>query len=119
MLTRDRGLIHVKQHGASSTLSHLFTQGINSAERLLQDAEFRRQAREVVEREDPSFAEVLPADRPRDAAAFEVTFAVITRSTRDSPLTLPFFSVVSLRAAAMRLRAFGFQVSVAEVHEQN
>ncbi len=119
VLTRDRGLIHVKQRGASSTLSHLFTQGINSAERLLQDAEFRRQAREVVEREDPSFAEELPADRPRDAAAFEVTFAVITRSTRDSPLTLAFFSVVSLRAAAMRLRAFGFQVSVAEVHEQN
>jgi uncharacterized protein (TIGR04141 family) len=78
-----------------------------------------QQARDVVEREDLTFADVLPADRPHDPAAFEVTFAVITRSSRDSPLTLPFFSVVSLRGAAMRLRAFGFRVSVAEVHEQS
>ena len=42
---------------------------------------------------------------------------MITRSERKTPLTLPFFSVVSLRAAAERLRAFGFAVSVAEVHE--
>lgn len=118
VLTRDRGLIHVKQRGSSSTLSHLFAQGVNSAERLLQDQEFRRQAREVVEHEDTSFTDVLPADRPRDPRAFEVTFAVITRSTRQTPLTLPFFSVVSLRAAAARLQAFGFRVSVAEVHEQ-
>jgi uncharacterized protein (TIGR04141 family) len=118
VLTRDGGLIHVKQRGASSTLSHLFAQGVNSAERLLQDQEFRRQAREVVEREDASFADVLPRDRPHDPSAFDITFAVITRSNRQTPLTLPFFSVVSLRAAATRLRAFGFRVSVAEVHEQ-
>jgi len=119
VLTRTGGMIHVKQRGASSTLSHLFAQGINSAERLLQDVEFRRQAREVVEREDLSFSEVLPADRPDDPSRFEVTFAVITRSNRPTPLTLPFFSLVSLRAAAARLRAFGFRVSVAEVHEDN
>ncbi len=118
LLTRDGGFIHVKQRGSSSTLSHLFTQGLNSAERFLQDHEFRRQAREVVAREDPSFVGVLPADRPRDPHSFEVTFAVITRSTRQTPLTLPFFSVVSLCAAARRLRAFGFRVSVAEIHEQ-
>ena len=118
VLTRSGGMIHVKQRGASSTLSHLFAQGLNSAERLLQDAEFRRQARQVIERVDPSFADVLPADRPTDPSAFEITFAVITRSQRPVPLTLPFFSLVSLRAAIVRLRAYGFQVSVAEVHEQ-
>jgi uncharacterized protein (TIGR04141 family) len=117
ILTRDGGLIHVKQRGASSTLSHLFAQGVNSAERLLQDQEFRRQARDVIEHEDPSFADVVPAHRPHDPQAFEITFAVITRSTRPTPLTLPFFSVVSLCAAATRLRAFGFSVSVAEIHE--
>ncbi|MBS1887125.1 MAG: hypothetical protein JSU06_08040 [Actinobacteria bacterium] len=42
---------------------------------------------------------------------------MITRSTRDTPLTLPFFSLVNLRAAARRLRAYRFKVSVAEVHE--
>lgn len=119
VLTPDGGLIHLKQRGSSSTLSHLFAQGVNSAERLLQDQEFRRQARAVIARQDDSFSEVIPRDRPRDPSAFEITFAVITRSTRNTPLTLPFFSVVSLRAAAARLRAFGFRVSVAEVHESN
>jgi uncharacterized protein (TIGR04141 family) len=119
VLTRDRGLIHVKLRGSSSTLSHLFTQGVNSAERLLQDQDFRTKAREVVEAENPAFTDLLPAIRPNDPRDYEVTFAVITRSKRATPLTLPFFSVVSLRAAASRLRAFGFRVSVAEIHEES
>jgi len=116
ILTRDGGLIHVKHRGSSSTLSHLFTQGVNSAERLLQDADFRRRARAVVEAESPAFDGVLPADRPLPDA-HEVSFVVITRSDRETPLTLPFFSVVSLRAAASRLQGFGFRVSVAAVRE--
>jgi len=116
VLTRDRRLIHIKHRGSSSTLSHLFSQGLNCAERLLQDGDFRRNARAVVERENPEFADVRPVDRP-DPEAYEVCFVVITRSNRDTPLTLPFFSVVSLRTAASRLQAFGFGVSVAAVHE--
>jgi uncharacterized protein (TIGR04141 family) len=42
---------------------------------------------------------------------------VITRSERGTPLTLPFFSLVSLRAAVRSLRAFGFRVSLAEIRE--
>jgi len=42
---------------------------------------------------------------------------VLTRSDRDTPLTLPFFSVVSLRSAAMRLRALGYRVSATAVKE--
>lgn len=116
ILTRDGGLIHVKQRGSSSTLSHLFTQGANSAERLLQDADFREEARAVVRRESPEFGEVLSPDRP-SPEAHGVSFVVITRSDRKTPLTLPFFSVVSLRAAASRLQGFGFRVSVAAVRE--
>jgi uncharacterized protein (TIGR04141 family) len=117
VLTRAGGLIHVKHRGSSSTLSHLFAQGLNSAQRLLQDQDFRAMARDVVAAEDATFIDALPADRP-DAAAHEVSFVVITRSDRDSPLTLPFFSVVSLRTAAQRLMGFGFQVSVAAVRER-
>lgn len=118
ILTRDGGLIHVKHRGSSATLSHLFTQGVNSAERLLQDADFRSRARAVAARENSEFGEVLPADRP-SPETHEVSFVVITRSDRDTPLTLPFFSVVSLRAAASRLQGFGFRVSVAAIREQS
>jgi uncharacterized protein (TIGR04141 family) len=116
ILTRAGGLIHVKPRGSSSTLSHLFTQGVNSAERLLLDQEFRTKARAVAKKADSKFPAVLPARRP-DPTKHEISFAVITRSKRTTPLTLPFFSVVSLRAAARTLDAFGYRVSVAEVHE--
>lgn len=116
VLTRSGALIHVKQRGSSSTLSHLFTQGLNSAERLLTDPDFREEAADLIQRADASYADVWPRDRPRPEV-HEVVFAVITRSRRRTPLTLPFFSVVSLRAAARTLRGFGFRVSVAAVRE--
>jgi uncharacterized protein (TIGR04141 family) len=118
ILTLAGGLIHVKQRGSSSTLSHLFAQGVNSGERLLLDDTFRSKAHAVISTLDPEFGDVLPLDRPSDPGAHEVTFAVITRSKRSTPLTLPFFSVVSLRTAARTLQAYGFKVSVATVEER-
>lgn len=116
LLTGEGRFVHVKLRGSSSTLSHLFAQGTNSAERLILDDEFRLKARELLDGVDPDFASLIPEERPT-ASDFEVTFAVITRSNRDTPLTLPFFSLVNLRAATRRLHAYGFRVSVAEVHE--
>lgn len=118
ILTSDGRFIHVKLRGSSSTLSHLFTQGTNSAERLLADSEFRTKARAVISKLDPAYADVIPLDRPNSASEHEITFAVITRSTRETPLTLPFFSVISLRAAAQRLGAFGFPVTIAAIPEK-
>jgi uncharacterized protein (TIGR04141 family) len=116
VLTSTGTMIHVKQRGSSSTLSHLFAQGVNSAERLLGDPDFRSKARTVVAGVDGSFADVIPIDRP-DPSGRAVVFAVISRSRRDTPLTLPFFSVLSLRAAVQRLRALGCPVAVATVRE--
>jgi uncharacterized protein (TIGR04141 family) len=117
ILTPDGGLIHVKHRGSSSTLSHLFSQGVNSAERLLLDQDFRSKARSLAAAADQAYSEVLPIDRP-DSAKHTVSFVVITRSDRDTPLTLPFFSVVSLATAAQRLEGYLFKVSVAAVREQ-
>ncbi len=118
ILTREHQLIHVKHRGSSSTLSHLFAQGVNSAERLLLDEDFRSQARAVVAGADATYADVIGATKP-EASDYEICFVVITRSNRETPLTLPFFSVVSLRAAASRLRGFGFRLSVAAVTESH
>jgi uncharacterized protein (TIGR04141 family) len=116
VLTRDPTLVHVKQRGSSSTLSHLFAQGVNCAERLLEDPEFRDAARTVVAGADEAFADVLP-DRQPEPGEIEVAFVVLTRSDRDTPLTLPFFSVVSLRSAAVRLKALGYTVTATAVRE--
>jgi uncharacterized protein (TIGR04141 family) len=115
ILTRDPALIHVKHRGSSSTLSHLFAQGLNSAQRLLEQ-DFRTSARALTAAADPTYADVLPAAQPL-AADYEICFAVITRSTRPTPLTLPFFSVISLATAARNLRGYGFKVTVAAIQQ--
>ena len=117
ILTSEGRFIHVKLRGSSSTLSHLFSQGMNSAERLLADGDFREKARAMIADLDPAYADVIPTDRPKSADEHEITFAVVTRSERETPLTLPFFSVISLSVAAKRLRAFGFPVSIAAIPE--
>jgi uncharacterized protein (TIGR04141 family) len=94
----------------------LFLQGLNSADRLLSDDEFRKQARDVIKAVSPASVDLIPIARP-DPADYEVGFVVITRSKRTTPLTLPFFSVVSLRAAARALRGPGFRVAIAAVNE--
>jgi uncharacterized protein (TIGR04141 family) len=116
LLTSERQLIHVKKRGASSTLSHLFAQGVNSAEWLIQDPAFRDEARELIHGLDPGYAALIP-EGPIDPTEWEVAFVVITRSTRDSPLTLPFFSLVTLRSAVRRLQALRFRVSAKSVSE--
>jgi uncharacterized protein (TIGR04141 family) len=118
ILKGDGTLIHVKPRGSSSTLSHLFMQGLNSAERLLLDQDFRSAARAITTQENAAFANVLPEGRPQ-APDHQIAFVVITRSKRATPLTLPFFSVVSLRAAARQLDGFGFRVAVAAVYESH
>lgn len=62
------------------------------------------------------FSDAFPHGRP-EVGEYTVAFVVITRSVRQEFLTLPFFSRVSLRAAARRLELLGFNVKVAAVRE--
>jgi uncharacterized protein (TIGR04141 family) len=106
-------LIHVKRHLRSATLSHLIAQGVNSAEALLGDREFRKKARAEV---TGAFRRFFP-DAP-SARDMEVTYAVIARHNPEFPRNLPFFSQLSLTRAAERLRRQGVTVSVQEIPAQ-
>ena len=105
----DRQLIHVKRYTGSGTLSHLFNQGVVSAELLAYDRTFRQ-----------AFNELLPATHrlAQPAAAivpseYEVAYAIIPRRGRQ--LVLPFFSKVTMRNAARLLRQIGFRVSLTAI----
>jgi uncharacterized protein (TIGR04141 family) len=91
LFSDDRKLIHVKRYGQSSVLSHLFMQGLVSAESLLSDAQFRSAVNEKLpgthQLDDPN-ARPLPSQ-------YEVVFAI--ESTELGVLKLPFFSRVTLR----------------------
>lgn len=117
LLTLDGTFIHVKKRGRSSTLSHLFAQGIASAELLLNDDEFRSAATELVRALDNSFVSAIPADSG-GRESIKVAYVVLSRGQRpDRPFGLPFFSLVSLQAAARRLHNAGIAVFAQEIHE--
>jgi uncharacterized protein (TIGR04141 family) len=117
LLTRDGTFIHVKKRGRSSTLSHLFVQGITSTQMLLHDQTFLTDATKLVASLDESFADALP-DMLGARDQIKVAYVIVSRGQRaDKPFGLPFFSLVSLQAAARQLQNAGVELFVQEIKE--
>jgi uncharacterized protein (TIGR04141 family) len=114
LLSRDRQLVHVKRHLGSSNLSHLFAQGLVSAELLQSSPEFRRCAADAVsEFSDNPDAFDFFAEEGIIPSYFEVVFAIAERwDGRNPDQALPFFSKVNLREAATNLRERGYKVAL-------
>ncbi|QRN94909.1 TIGR04141 family sporadically distributed protein [Archangium violaceum] len=112
--------IHVKRKLRSSSLSHLFAQGVVSAETFLSDEKFRKDVKKAVEKKNPALAQLLgnPKDRP-DPNQYEVVFAVIAPPTKEKwPQALPFFSQLNLDRTATRLKLLGFRVALHRIDER-
>ena len=109
LLSSDRAFVHVKAKTKSSTLSHLFAQGLNSAQ-AFRDRRFRQLAREHC----PASHHFIFDDEPR-IADHTVTFAVITRTPGELRAALPFFSKQSLVNAAGELSNMGYQVRLKKI----
>jgi uncharacterized protein (TIGR04141 family) len=109
ILTPNKKLLHVKRYSGSQQMSHLFAQGVVSAELFVSDAEFREKVNDKL----PDAHKLAdPSARP-NAADYEVVFTIISKSA--NALNLPFFSKVSLRNARRRLEGYGFRVSKKKV----
>jgi uncharacterized protein (TIGR04141 family) len=117
LLTSGRQFIHVKRHLGSSDLSHLFAQGLVSAELLQSSVPFRKAAR----------AKIAEAAQGRDGFDFvseagittndiEVVYAIAERWKGRTPVdALPFFSKVNLRETAQNLSSRGFRVGLFQI----
>jgi uncharacterized protein (TIGR04141 family) len=115
--------IHIKRKTRSSTLSHLFSQGVIAAQAFLSDEAFRKQLRQFVSAQKrPNLVKRLGDTAKKPAhGSYEVIFAVITgapRSGRSWPLSLPFFSQLNLTNAAERLDMLGCNVGICRIDEQ-
>lgn len=106
---KGKALVHVKRYGDSSTLSHLFNQGVISGSLFLWDGRFRK---ELNNKLPASHRLAKPDQRPR-AEDFEVAFGIISRSR--SKLVLPFFSRVALRNAYRTLNSYGYRVTCTKI----
>jgi uncharacterized protein (TIGR04141 family) len=101
--------IHVKAKTKSSTLSHLFAQGLNSAQ-AFRDASFRQLA--IVR--CPASHHAIFSGEPR-CSDFTITYAIITQAAGDLRNALPFFSRQSLANAGEMLRNMGYQVRLKKI----
>lgn len=118
-LSSDRKLIHLKDGHASTSISHLWSQGVVGSESFLRDEGFRRKLLNHVrarqrETKKAGFHGLLPTPAKRPTTAeFTVAYGIMReRYKRSGKLDIPFFSKVSLRAAAQRLEDLGFKVEV-------
>jgi uncharacterized protein (TIGR04141 family) len=112
LLSKDNDLIHVKHRkGGSSSLSHLFAQARMSAEALLRDADFRRDARRLLREIRPSLQARIPTAKP-DPKDYRVVFAILGSDPDDPGEGLPFFSQLNLVRSYEALGALGYRVGV-------
>lgn len=103
-LSDTKQFIHLKDGHSSGPISHLWSQGVVSAEALIGDVEFRKKLRRVVRQRRPEALPLLPAIQGRVARAeYTVVYGVMRKPYKDGSLDLPFFSKVSLQAAADHL----------------
>ncbi|HHY10672.1 MAG TPA: TIGR04141 family sporadically distributed protein [Firmicutes bacterium] len=109
LLTPSNQLIHVKHWRSSSTLSHLFSQGKNSAEILLQDEEFLKAVLKKIHQHGKDFLRLR--DGRFVSSDFEIVYAVIYQEERPMHERLPFFSRLNMMNAAQSLKNLGFNVS--------
>ena len=105
-------LIHVKVSTRSSSLSHLFNQGVNSVELLRMELQARDKLKELVEN-NVQICSLIDRD------AFHVTYGIITKKGADSrSKNLPIFSRISLLRAITSLKLMGISCSVFYIYDR-
>lgn len=105
LYSKNKEMIHVKQYGGSSVLSHLFSQALVSGDCFLHEAEFREKVNELLP-QGFKFADTVAQPVVKD---FEICIAVMSKEK--GALELPFFSKVSFKHAVKALHNFGYKVS--------
>lgn len=110
ILCKDGTFIHVKHYQGSSTLSHLFNQGLVSARLVKADPSFRKCAQVVLDKIEPNCFKL-----ERDSVK-QVVFAIISKYDAVRP-EIPFFSKVALDAVCSQLAAMDIDVALARIKE--
>lgn len=116
VLTKSKELIHVKFYRDSAGLSHLFSQGRISANLLMKDKTFRKNARAKLAslKFDRDLIPLENTDLVR--SDYTITFAIIDDKKRSFVDTLPFFSLLNFRLTAEELSSWGYEVRVKKIN---
>ena len=112
--SEHKEFIHLKDGHSSGPISHLWAQGVVSAEAFISDAEFRKKLRSKVKSFGRGFETHLPKSTDKVIRDdFKVVFGIMRKPYKDGSLGLPFFSKVSFQTAAIRIQQqFGIPVAI-------
>ena len=104
-------LIHIKISTRSSSLSHLFNQGLNSIELLRSESVAKNKLKKLVNNDG------ICADIDNDK--FEIIYGIITAKPSDNKSdNLPIFSRISLMRTLRTCRLYGVKCSVVLIDDQ-
>lgn len=110
--TKSKQMIHIKRYGGSSVLSHLFNQGLVSADLLTN--------RNFAERVNGKLGDDWKIDTTivLDPREYEVVFGIISKYDEERP-HMPFFSKITLKHVHSTLIKYGYKVSVKRIKDVN
>lgn len=112
-LSDKKQFIHLKDGHSSGPISHLWSQGVVSAEAFVSDADFRKKLRAKVKSLGGGFEAHLPKSTDRVVREdYQVVYGIMRKPYADGSIDLPFFSKVSLQAAAERIGQFGIPIAI-------
>jgi uncharacterized protein (TIGR04141 family) len=111
--SNKKQFIHLKDGHSSGSISHLWSQGVVSAEAFLTDPDFRKKLRAKVRSLGGGFEAHLPKSNEKVVRDdFSVVYGIMRKPYADGSIGLPFFSKVSLQAAAERIAQFGIPLAI-------
>lgn len=116
LFSPQKQFIHVKRKTRSATLSHLFSQGVISADCFLSDEQYRKEVKALVAETDAQLAASIEDDRPK-TSDYEVVYVILAKANENWPLSLPFFSQLNLVNAADHLSRMQYKVSLVHVKQ--
>jgi uncharacterized protein (TIGR04141 family) len=100
--SKDKKFIHLKDGHSSGPISHLWSQGVVSADAFVTDAGFRKKLRAKVRSLGGGFEALLPKSAEKVTRDnYGVVYGIMRKPYVDGTLGLPFFSKV-IRAARPR-----------------
>ncbi|MEY9538067.1 uncharacterized protein (TIGR04141 family) [Bradyrhizobium diazoefficiens] len=118
-LSTHKQFIHLKDGHSSAPISHLWNQGVVAAEAFVRDEKFRVDLRKAVKKRQKDakkkgFEALVPDGRSKPTPGdYTVVYGIMREPYKKSgTLGLPFFSKVSLRAVADRIKLMGYGVEV-------
>ncbi|EGR3257455.1 sporadically distributed protein, TIGR04141 family [Vibrio parahaemolyticus] len=109
LIKDSKEFIHVKLYRGSSSISHLFAQGLIASEAFIFDELYRMKLNDKL----PEHIQLEnPHERP-EPSQYKIVYAIA--ANRNFPKDLPFFSKVTLKNTLKRLQGLGYKVRVAMV----